>query len=191
MGKKWKYEDIPDQTGKTVIVTGANSGLGYEVAKMLARKGARVIMACRNLEKAEAAKAKILGEYPKLLLEIMKLDLSDLSSVRDFVKEFSAKYQSLDILCNNAGVMFPPRGKTVDGFELQLGTNHFGHFALTGLLLDIINKTDNSRIVTMSSFGHTYGKMDFNDLNWISSPSQHAIRTIICASFCFKRSGTK
>jgi NAD(P)-dependent dehydrogenase (short-subunit alcohol dehydrogenase family) len=167
--KKWKFEDIPDQTGKISIVTGANSGLGFEEAKALTRKGAPVVMACRNLEKAEEAKDNILSEFPEVSLEIMHLDLSDLSSIRKFVKDFKSKHESLNILCNNAGIMMIPYQKTVDGFELQLGTNHFGHFALTGLLIETLIKTENSRIVTMSSFGHKMGKMDFEDLNWEKS----------------------
>ena len=166
---KWTSEDIPDQTGKIAIVTGANSGLGFEVAKVLARKGAHVIMGCRNIEKAEEAHNQIISEEGNVSLEIIQLDLSDLASIREFAKKFSEKHQHLDILCNNAGIMMTPYQKTVDGFELQLGTNHFGHFALTGLLIDKLMNTENSRIVTMSSFGHKRGKMDFDDLNWEES----------------------
>ena len=163
---KWTKEDIPDQSGKIAIVTGANSGLGYEVTRVLAKNGAHVVMGCRNLEKAEVAFNQIITDDINSSLEIIRLDLSDLASVKDFVSEFSKKHQSLDILCNNAGVMMTPYQKTVDGFELQLGTNHFGHFALTGLLIDILIKKENSRIVTMSSIAHTMGKMDFDNLNW-------------------------
>ena len=166
---KWKFEDIPDQTGRIAIVTGANSGTGYETAKALARKGAHVVMGCRNQEKAEKAKNDILSEYPEVSLEIIQLDLADLSSVKKFVEEFNKNYQSLDLLLNNAGVMMVPYQKTTDGFEMQLGTNHLGHFALTGLLLDKLLKSDNSRIVNMSSSAHLYGKMDFEDLQWEQS----------------------
>ena len=166
---KWKFEDIPDQTGRIAIVTGANSGTGYEAAKALARKGAHVVMGCRNQEKAEKAKNDILSEYPEVSLEIIQLDLADLSSVKKFVEEFNKNYQSLDLLLNNAGVMMVPYQKTTDGFEMQLGTNHLGHFALTGLLLDKLLKSDNSRIVNMSSSAHLYGKMDFEDLQWEQS----------------------
>ena len=162
--KKWKFEDIPDQTGKIAIVTGSNIGLGLEVAKALARKGAHVVMACRNMEKAEAARDKILEEFPDVSLEIIKLDLSDLSSVKEFVNDFKSKHNSLNMLCNNAGVMMTPYLKTADGFELQIGTNHLGHFALTGLLLDTLLKNENSRIVSMSSTGHKVGKINFDDL---------------------------
>jgi len=166
---KWTTDDIPDQTGKIVIVTGANTGIGYEVTKILARKGAHVVMGCRNMEKAKNALNNIISEEGNVSLEIIKLDLSDLASIKDFVKNLSKKHQSLDILCNNAGVMMTPYQKTVDGFELQLGTNHFGHFALTGLLIEILMKTENSRIITMGSFVHIFGKIDFDNLNWEKS----------------------
>ncbi len=162
---KWTEEDIPDQSGKIVIVTGANSGLGYEVTRILAKKGAHVVMACRNLEKAEEALNQITSEDNAASLEIIRLDLSDLASIKVFVSEFSKKHQSLDILCNNAGVMMTPYQKTADGFELQLGTNHFGHFALTGLLIDKLMSTESSRIVSMSSMAHSMGKVDFDNLN--------------------------
>lgn len=163
--KKWKIKNIPDLEGKTVIVTGANSGTGFEVTKALSAKGAHVIMGCRNLEKANKAK-KIVSKNPNSSLEIIQLDLSNLSSVHSFVDEFRKKHNQLDILCNNAGIMtVPKRIETVDGFELQLGTNHFGHFALTGLLNDLLNKFA-GRIVTMSSAGHRVGKIDFENLNW-------------------------
>lgn len=167
---KWKFENIPDQTGRIAIVTGSNSGTGFEATKALARKGAHVIMACRNLEKAEAAKNEILAEFSNVSLEIIRLDLADLSSVRKFAEEFNKKYQRLDLLINNAGVMMlPNKETTVDGFEKQLATNHFGHFALTGLLLDKLLSTENSRVVNMSSTAHNFGKMNFNDLNWEKS----------------------
>ncbi len=164
--KKWKVEDIPDQSGKKIIVTGANSGTGYEAAKALALKGAHVIMACRNMEKAEKAKAKILKDNPNASLEILQLDLSDLSSVRSFAENYRKNHDTLDILLNNGGIMMvPKRIETVDGFELQLGTNHFGHFALTGLLFDLITKV-NGRIVNMSSTASNFGSIDFENLNW-------------------------
>ncbi|MFX1534156.1 MAG: oxidoreductase [Promethearchaeota archaeon] len=164
--KKWTTDDIPDQTGKVVIVTGANSGLGLEVSKELARKGAHVVMGCRNLEKAEKAKDKILEEIPDASLEIIQLDLSDLKSIHSFADAFKNSHNSLDILCNNAGVMQTPYLKTKDGFELQFGTNHLGHFALTGLLFDVLYKTEGSRVVTQSSVAHSFGEIDFENLNW-------------------------
>ena len=163
--KKWKFENIPDQTGKIVIVTGANSGIGFEVTKALTRKGAQVIMACRNINNAETAKKKILYEFPDIKIEIIHLDLSDLSSIRQFSNEFLEKYSRLDILCNNAGIMMTPEQKTVNGFELQIGTNYLGHFALTGLLIKMLINTGDSRIISMSSYGHNWGKIYFDDLN--------------------------
>jgi len=161
---KWTHNDISDQAGKTVIITGANSGTGFETSRELAIKNATVIMAVRNLEKGNAAAAKIKKEFPKADVSVMKLDLSSLASIRKFASDFISKYKKLDILINNAGVMVPPYSKTEDGFELQFGTNHLGHFALTGLLIDLLLKTDNSRIVTMSSMAHKSGKINFDDL---------------------------
>lgn len=163
---KWTAENIPDQKGKIVIVTGSSSGIGYEAARVLANKEAKVIIAVRNLEKGDKAKAKILSQNNNADIEVMKIDLSDLSSVKLFAEEFNNKFDKLDILINNAGVMIPPYSKTKDGFELQFGTNHLGHFALTLQLLDLIKSTPNSRIVNVASSAHKYGNIDFNDLNW-------------------------
>ena len=162
---KWTAENIPDQTGKIAIVTGANSGIGYEAARALALKGATTIMACRNLEKGETAAETIRNEEPAGKTKVMRLDLSDLSSVKQFAQEFRAEYTQLDLLINNAGVMATPYGKTEDGFEMQFGTNHLGHFALTGLLIDLLKKTPRSRVVTVSSYAHLMGRINFNDLN--------------------------
>ena len=164
--KKWTSEQIPDLTGKIAIVTGANSGLGYETAKALSAKNAEVIMACRNMEKGNKAAENIRNEKQNVKLNVMALDLSDLQSVKDFAAKFKKQYTKLDLLINNAGVMMPPYSKTKDGFELQIGTNHFGHFALTGLLLDLLLKTDGSRIVSVSSIAHKAGKIQFDDLNF-------------------------
>lgn len=162
---KWTHSNIDEQAGKTVLITGANSGTGFETAREFAGKNATVIMAVRNLEKGNDAAAKIKKDFPKSDLTVMKLDLSSLASVRKFAADFIGKHEKLDILINNAGVMVPPYTKTKDGFELQFGTNHLGHFALTGLLLDLLLKTKNSRIVTMSSMAHKSGKVDFDDLH--------------------------
>ncbi|MFN2150489.1 MAG: oxidoreductase [Anaerolineales bacterium] len=162
---KWTLENIPDQRGKIVIVTGANSGIGYEAARALARKGANVIMACRSLEKGEAAVAQIRRENLQGDVILRQLDLADLSSVRNFADEFLAEYKQLNILINNAGVMAIPYRKTKDGFEMQFGTNHLGHFALTGLLFELLINTPNSRVVTVSSYAHIVGKINFDDLN--------------------------
>ena len=160
----WKTKDMPDQSGKTVIVTGANNGLGYESARALAKKGAHVIMTSRSMDKGNAARDVILKETPNASLDVMPLDLGSLASMREFAEAFKKKYFSLDILMNNAGVMAPPYGKTEDGFETQFGVNHLGHYALTGLLLDRILATSGARVVTVSSNAQYYGKINFDDL---------------------------
>jgi NAD(P)-dependent dehydrogenase (short-subunit alcohol dehydrogenase family) len=161
----WTTENIPDLTGKVAIVTGANSGIGFETARALAMKGATVVMACRNMQKGEAAAEKIRAEHPLASLDVKALDLADLSSVRQFADQFTSHYERLDMLINNAGVMATPYQKTVDGFEKQFGTNHLGHFALTGLLFDKLRGTPGSRVVTVSSYGHLMGGFLFNDFN--------------------------
>jgi NAD(P)-dependent dehydrogenase (short-subunit alcohol dehydrogenase family) len=160
----WTADDIPDLGGKVIIVTGANSGTGYEAAKQFARKGARTILACRSMEKAQAAAAQIQTEFPDASVEVMPLDLASLQSVREFAAAFKEKYDRLDVLLNNAGIMMVPYGVTQNGFERQFGTNHLGHFALTGLLLDIIKVTPGARVVNVSSLAHRGGKMDFDNL---------------------------
>ena len=162
----WTAEQLPDQTGRVAIVTGANSGIGFETAKVLSEKGATVIMACRNLEKANPKADEISAAHSGSEVEVMELDLSDLDSVRQFANAFRTKYSRLDLLINNAGIMVPPYGKTAQGFETQFGVNHLGHFALTGSLLDLVVNTPGSRIVTVSSVAHLMGKIDFSDLNW-------------------------
>ncbi len=165
MTSSWTAENIPDLTGKVAIVTGANSGIGYETARALARKQATVILACRNQDRGEAAVRRTNQESPKAKAEVRPLDLSDLASVRHFADEFTSHYDRLDILINNAGIMMTPFGKTADGFELQFGTNHLGHFALTGLLLDLILRTRQARVITVSSGGHRFADIDFDNLN--------------------------
>ncbi|MBK5232827.1 MAG: SDR family oxidoreductase [Thermoleophilia bacterium] len=169
MSKGWSKEDIPDQSGVAAIVTGANSGIGLVAARELAGKGATVIVACRNLDKGNAAVEQMRGELAPnggdAKFDVQALDLADLSSVRAFVDRIKAAYpDGIDLLVNNAGVMAPPRHETADGFELQFGTNHLGHFALTGLLLGELKKKPGARIVTLSSNGHKMGKLDFDDL---------------------------
>ena len=164
--QKWDINDITDQTDRVAIVTGSNSGIGFETARALALKNATVVMAVRNLTKGREAAEKIHSESENAVVNVMQLDLSDLTSIRKFADEFKGSYSRLDLLINNAGVMVPPYSKTTDGFELQLGTNHFGHFALTGLLIDLIKQTPNSRVVNVSSMAHAFGKLDFDDLNW-------------------------
>lgn len=160
----WTADDIPDLTNKVAIITGANSGLGLESTRALAAKGATVVMACRALDKAERAKAEVLQSVPDARLDVMKLDNASLASVRAFAAAFKAKYDRLDILLNNAGVMAIPRTVTEDGFEMQLGVNHLGHFALTGLLLDVLTATPGSRVHNTSSSAAFNGRVDFDDL---------------------------
>lgn len=164
--EKWTAENIPSQKGKIAIVTGASSGIGYEAARVLANKGAEVIVAVRNKEKGKNAVQKIKEQNSEANVKPMLLDLADLKSVEQFAIDFKKSYTKLDLLINNAGVMMPPYGKTKDSFELQFGTNHLGHFALTGHLFEFLKKTPNSRIVNVSSGAHNWGNIDFNDLNW-------------------------
>ncbi len=162
----WSVQDIPDQTGRVVVITGANSGTGFAAAQVLAAKGATVILACRNEGKAQAALRAIREGYPSAILETVSLDLGSMASIRDAADEIQARHARLDLLLNNAGVMVPPAGKTTEGFETQFGTNHLGHYALTGLLLERLRSTPGARIVTMSSGAHKIGKMQFEDLNF-------------------------
>lgn len=157
-------QDIPDQTGRTFVVTGANTGLGFEAAKALAAHNARVVIACRSSQKAEAARDNILAEHPDADLAVVELDLSSLASVRQAAGEL-AKEQRLDVLVNNAGIMVPPYELTSDGFESQFGVNHLGPFALTGLLLDKIRATPGARIVSTASIAHYRGRIYFDDIN--------------------------
>lgn len=164
MSNKWTTNDMPDLTGKVVIVTGANSGIGYESVKAFAIKGAEVILACRSMDKAEAALAELKRKIPNAQAVVMKLDLASQKSVRRFAAAFKANYERLDVLLNNAGIMWVPYSTTEDGFESQFGTNHLGHFALTGLLLDLILATPDARVVNVSSIGHRHGVMDWDNL---------------------------
>ncbi|HUY28589.1 MAG TPA: oxidoreductase [Candidatus Binataceae bacterium] len=163
---KWTADDLPDLSGKNIIVTGGNSGIGYAAALQFARKGASVILACRNLEKAGAAATQIKAAYPAADAAPMALDLASLQSIREFAASFRAGNRTLDILCNNAGVMALPYSRTADGFEMQLGVNHLGHFALTGLLLEPLLAAGAARVVNVSSGAHRMGSIRFDDLNW-------------------------
>ena len=164
MTEKWTTKNIPDLSGRVIVITGANSGIGFESAKEFARKGAEVILACRSTEKGEGAADTIRAEIADAKLKPMVLDLSSLKSVRAFADEFNTAYSRLDVLLNNAGIMMVPYGKTEDGFERQLGVNHLGHFALTGLLIDVLLKTPNARVVNVSSLAHARGDIDFANL---------------------------
>lgn len=162
----WNWSQVPDQTGRVAVVTGATSGTGYETARMLAACRATVILACRNLPKAEAAARYIVALHPGARVEIQALDLASLASVRKAATEILARFDRLDLLLNNAGVMVPPYGKTEDGFETQIGTNHFGPFALTGLLMGRLMATPGSRVVTMSSGAHRAGRIYADDMHF-------------------------
>ena len=164
MNNKWTLNDMPSLKGKTIIVTGGNSGLGYAAVKAFASKGAKVIMASRSITRGEEAKKQIIAELKTADITVMNLDLNDLSSVKSFVEEFKKTHQQLHILLNNAGIMMTPYGKSKDGIEGQQATNHFAHFALTGLLMDIIRTTPKARVVNVSSLAHRQGKMDFSNL---------------------------
>ncbi|SEH49980.1 NAD(P)-dependent dehydrogenase, short-chain alcohol dehydrogenase family [Mycolicibacterium rutilum] len=162
----WTPSDIPDQTGRTAVVTGANTGLGYETAAALAAKGAHVVLAVRNLDKGADAARRIEQSAPGASVALQKLDLSSLASVRAAADQIRAQHDTIDLLINNAGVMFTPKQTTADGFELQFGTNHLGHFAFTGLLLDRVLAAPGSRVVTVSSVGHRFARngIRFDDL---------------------------
>ncbi len=151
--------------GKTAIITGANSGIGLETASTFAEQGASVIMAVRNLEKGYMARDLIIADYRHADIDVMELDLADLDSIRFFTESYREKYTTLDLLINNAGVMTPPYSKTKDGFELQFGSNHLGHFALTGLLLPLLTSTPESRVVTVSSLAHKGADIFFDNLD--------------------------
>lgn len=162
----WTAAEIPDQTGRTAVITGANTGLGYETAAALARKGARVVLAVRNLDKGKAAADLITRSVPGADVVLQELDLTSLASIHAAADELRSAYDTIDLLINNAGVMFTPHAETKDGFELQFGTNHLGHFALTGLLLDRLLPVPGSRVVTVSSVGHRFARrgINFDDL---------------------------
>lgn len=163
----WTVKDIPSQQGKLAIITGANSGIGLHAARELARVGCAVILGCRSAEKAATTRQLIEREIPGALVEPSVLDLADLASVRSFATKFVSSGRRLDLLINNAGVMaLPTRQTTANGFELQFGTNHLGHFALTGLLLHPLLAAPAARVVTVSSIAHRGGKIRFDDLQW-------------------------
>ncbi|MFD9818724.1 oxidoreductase [Streptomyces violascens] len=169
MTQGWSAQDIPDQSGRTAVVTGANSGIGLVTARELARRGARVVLACRSEARGRAAEDRIRSEVPGSRAEFRPLDLADLASVREFAAKFP--YEQLDLLVNNAGVMALPYGKTADGFETQFGVNHLGHFALTGLLLPRLRAAGAARVVSVSSGMHALANIDIGDLN-----SEHRYR---------------
>jgi len=165
MAHGWTADDIPDQRGRLAVVTGANSGLGFVTARELARHGAQVVLACRNEEKGTEALAQLRAQVPTADVQLGSLDLGDLGSVRAFAERFTSEHAGLDLLVNNAGIMAVPRAKTADGFEAQIGTNHLGHFALTGRLLPALLARPQARVVNVSSIMHRLGRINLDDLN--------------------------
>ncbi|GHJ40226.1 oxidoreductase [Streptomyces sp. TS71-3] len=168
---RWSAGDIPDQRGRTAVITGANTGIGFETAKALALRGATVALAVRDVEKGKRAAEEIRAAGPTAEIRVQHLDLGSLASVRAAAEELRSTHSQIDLLINNAGVMYTPHRTTADGFELQFGTNHLGHFALTGLLRDLLPPTTASRVVTVSSAGHRMGgPIDLDDLDWGKRP---------------------
>jgi protochlorophyllide reductase len=161
---RWTTDDIPDLTGQTALVTGANSGLGLEVTRVLAASGAKVLMACRNLDKAEQAAESVRADHPRGAVEVWQLDLASMASIDACAAAVCESESHLDLLINNAGLMAVDETRTEDGFEMQFGVNHLGHFVLTGQLAPLIRATPGSRIISMSSMGHRAGRMHFDDL---------------------------
>jgi NAD(P)-dependent dehydrogenase (short-subunit alcohol dehydrogenase family) len=163
---KWDASKISDQKGRAIIVTGSTSGIGKQAARVLAKKNGTVILAVRNVNKGQGVADEMRQEYALADVSVRELDLASLASVRAFAGGINQDYDRLDVLINNAGVMMCPYSKTQDGFEIQMGTNHLGHFALTGLLMPLLKRTQGSRIVALSSGAHSMGNIDFSDLNW-------------------------
>lgn len=163
---KWDAMQLPSQYGRVAIITGSNSGIGYETALALAKKDAKVVMACRNVPEAEKAKSKIIETYPDAQIKVMKVDVSSLSDVKNFASQFQNEFDRLDLLINNAGIMMSPYRVTEDSFENQLATNYIGHFALTGLLLPLLLNTSGSRVVTLSSLSYKWADINSEDLHF-------------------------
>ena len=185
----WTIQAAASQNGHLAIVTGANTGLGYDTALALAGKGCAVVLACRNMDKARKARLEILKPFPKATIECLSLDLSSQQSVRAFVTAFTENYDKLDLLINNAGIMMPPFSLSEDGFESQLAANYLGHFALTGLLLPLLTRTPNSRIVSLSSLAHNWGGIRFDDLNFARGYNKRAAygqSKLACLMFAYE-----
>ncbi len=173
--EKWISENVPFMDSKKIVVTGANSGVGFEAARIFAERGAHVVMACRSMERGKEAKEKIEDGSLEGSLELRKLDLASLDSVRDFAEQYKANHEELHILCNNAGIMGVPFERTEDGFEKHFGVNHLGHFALTGELLDLLVETSGeSRIVTQSSALHKNGSADIEEIIGLSDEEEYS-----------------
>jgi NAD(P)-dependent dehydrogenase (short-subunit alcohol dehydrogenase family) len=185
----WTIHDAEDQSGSIAIVTGANIGLGFDTALELARKNCHVVLACRNLVKSEHAKQEILRQLPAALVECIALDLNSLKSVRKFVDSYSKKHDRLDLLINNAGIMMPPYALSEDGFESQLATNYLGHFALTGLLLPLLRKSPQSRVVSLSSLAHKWVGFRFDDPHFkrgYSKRSAYGQSKLACLMYAYE-----
>jgi len=185
----WNFKRIPMQKGRIAVVTGANIGLGYETALALAGKGCAVVLACRNIAKADAARAAIVARHPKARVECMALDLASLKSVRAFATAYRKRHTTLDLLINNAGIMMPPYAFSEDGFESQLAANYLGHFALTGLLLPLIVKTPDSRVVSLSSLAHKWSGIRFDDLHatrWYDKRLAYGQSKLACLMFAYE-----
>ena len=170
--RAWTFDDMPDQSGRTALVTGANTGIGFETARMLAARGAAVTLACRDTGRGDAAAGRIRLAHPFANVVVDALDLADLDAVAVFAARFASTHDRLDLLIDNAGVMIPPLGRTRQGHELQFGTNHLGHFALTGRLLPLLEATTGARIVVVASAAQNIGRIDFDDLEWRRRPYQ-------------------
>lgn len=168
----WNIDQVPKQSGRIAIVTGANSGLGYETTLALVKKDMMVVMACRNMQKAEDARQKIVSRHPGAKVKPMKIDTASLASVEKFAKHFQSHFDRLDLLINNAGIMMSPYKVTEDGLENQLATNYAGHFALTGHLLPTLTRTSESRIVSLSSLSYKWAEIQFDDLQFRNSYSK-------------------
>lgn len=188
--RKWTESDIPDQTGRVALVTGANTGLGYDTARALAERGASVVLAVRDVDKGEMARKRILEAEPDADLAVQALDLSSLQSVRAAAETLKKEHPRIDLLVNNAAVAFPPKTTTPDGFELQFATNHLGHFALTGLLLENMLGVDGARVVVVASLDHKLGgAIHFDDLQWkrrYSSALAYAQSKLANLMFCYE-----
>ncbi len=185
----WSLAQAPNSTGRLSIVTGANVGLGYETALALAGLGCHVVMACRNMGKAQEAQSRIQQQHPAASIECMELDLSRLQSVRNFAATFAAQHSRLDLLINNAGIMMPPYSLTEDGFESQLGANYLGHFALTGLLLPLVAGTPGARVVSLSSLAHRWSPIQFDDLQFAkgySARKAYGQSKLACLMFAYE-----
>ena len=164
--EKWDESNIPDQRNKVFIVTGPTSGLGFDTSRILAKKNAIVIMAARDVRKAEKVKKEIVGKNKTAKIDVKELNLADLKSIQNFSELIKKKYSAIDCLINNAGIMACPYSKTKDGFEIQMGTNHLGHYALTGLLLPLLQSKSNAKVINISSIAHRSGRINFDDLAW-------------------------